>query len=270
MMKRSLFSGSFLVVEGVTDGRLYGKFIDKERCEIVVAHSKDNVKGAVNTVFRRRSEKRTIGIVDGDIDHIKQIEEKGPLFSTDRRDSETVMIESEALDHILTEYGDRDKIDAFVNRYGDIRDALTGSCYHLGLLMYVSEVKDYGLYFKEPDFPSFVNKKSLIADKNAMIESIVANSPNSRAGKKEITEKLEKAIKEDLDPWDVCRGHDMLSVLALALRETFGSYNCRYIKPGEVAGALRLAYDKEAFRLTGLFANTSEWCSANDMNVWSF
>jgi len=270
MMKRSLFGGSFLVVEGVTDGRLYGKFIDKEGCEIVVAHSKDNVKGAVKNVFQRRSEKKVIGIVDTDIDRLKNIEENGPLFSTDRRDSETVMIESEALDYVLDEYADRDRMDAFVNRFGDVRDALTGSCYHLGLLMYVSDAKDYGLCFKEPDFPSFVDKKSLRTDKDAMIDSVMENSPNSRAGKKEITEKLEKAIKEEHDPWDVCRGHDMISVLALALRETFGSYNCRYIKPGEVSGALRLAYDKGTFRRTRLFGNTSEWCSANKMNVWSF
>ena len=37
-MERTVFKGTFLVVEGVTDERLFEKFIDKDQVKIIEAH----------------------------------------------------------------------------------------------------------------------------------------------------------------------------------------------------------------------------------------
>jgi hypothetical protein len=268
-MKRSLFGGSFLIVEGVTDGRLYGKFADRQECEVIPAHSKDNVKISVRELFGRRNDKKVIGIIDSDTDLLKGIRHERPLFMTDCRDIETLMIRGPALDDILTEYGDNDRMESFVNRYGTIRDAVAASCYPLGLLMYVSDMNEYGLSFRDPDHQMFVDRKSLRTDIKAMIAAVVDNSPHSTADVRTITAQLSRELRNERDPWDVCRGRDMISVLAIGLRDIFGGYNSKYIRTGELAGALRLAYTKESFRTTDLYRDTSEWCSARNMRVWS-
>jgi hypothetical protein len=178
------------------------------------------------------------------------------------------MIRSAALNYVLTEYGDPDKMDAFVNRYGDIRDAVVESCYALGLLMYVSDVNDHCLSFKDLDHTTFVDRRGLRTDINRMIDSVINNSPRSKIDGKTLLMQLNKELRNEHDPWDVCRGHDMISVLSIGLRDVFGSYNCRYIRTGELAGALRLAYDRETFRTTELFRDTEKWCSANRIKVW--
>ena len=268
-MKRSLFGGSFLIVEGSTDSRLYGKFTDRLECDVIAAYSKDNVRLAVKEVFLRRNDKKAIGIVDADTDRLRGITEKEPVFVTDCRDSETMMIRSEAFDHVLTEYGDRDRMDSFTETYGDIRDAVAAACYPLGLLMYMSERSDRGLSFRDLDHSLFTDKKGLRTDITKMVSAVVSNSLRTDCDVQGITAELRDEMGNGYGRWDVCRGHDMISVLAIGLREIFGGYNSRNIRPGELAGALRLAYTKEEFRATELFSDTAEWCSRKGMTVWS-
>jgi len=269
-MKRSLFGGSFVVVEGITDSRLYGKFIDKNECDIVVAHSKDNVKISVREMFRRRNERKIIGLIDSDADRLRSIVYERPLFVTDCRDIESLMIKGRALEYVMSEYGDADKVYMFTKKYGEIRDVITTSCYPLGILMYISDVNGHGLSFKDTDHTSFLDERSLKANVSLMLDSVLSQSPHSRVTKEELEVQLEKEMNEGHDRWDVCRGHDMVAVLTIGLRDIFGGYNSQFIRAGGVAGALRLAYDKESFRTTRLFADTTEWCATEGMNVWSF
>ena len=267
-MKRSYYGGSFVLVEGITDCRLYRKFIDKDECSIIVAHSKDNVRIAARELYLRRNDRKVIGIVDPDLDPLNGIKQTPPVFAADHRDSDTVMIESAALDNVLEEYGDQDKIYAFEKKYGEVRDALAAACYPIGMLMYVSDRFDHDLYFRDPDHSLFIDKKGLKINVDAMIDTILAASPHAHVSKKDISSELQKELKEEHDPWEVCRGHDLLSVLALGLREIFGSYNAKNIRTGELAGALRLAYDKETFRTTALYRNTSKWSFDNKFKIW--
>jgi len=268
-MKRSLFNGSFLIVEGVTDSRLYGKFTDKDECDIIVAHSKDNVRISVRESYLRRNDKKVIGIIDHDLDKMKGIVHSAPIFATDSRDIDTEMIRSSALDNVLVEYGDKDLVDRFVRRYGEVRDILVRSCYPLGMLMYVSDVHDHALSFKDPDHTEFIDTKSLSVDVKKMISYVISRSPHSNVSEEELTKQFNRELKEERDPWAVCRGHDMISLLTICLREIFGGYNAKYIKTGETAGALRLAYTDTEFRRTSLFRSTAEWSAANKFAVWT-
>jgi len=266
-MKRSLFNGSFLVVEGATDGRLYRKFTDRHECEVILAHSKDNVRIAVREMTRRNDD-RIIGIVDSDTDRIRGVKQRPPVFSTDDRDSEMVMIHSPAFDAVLSEYGDDDKIARFVTRFGEIRDVLLSSCYPLGMLMYISDVNGHKLSFRDLDHSYFTDRRTLRPDIKDMISAVVSNSPNSYVSRDALLWQLETELKNERDPWDVCRGHDMVSVLALGLREIFGEYNSRNIRANELAGALRLAYGREEFCATELYKESTDWCDNKHIRVW--
>ena len=81
-MERTVFKGTFLVVEGVTDERLFEKFIDKDQVKIIEAHSKDNVRNSVKDMASVRKDGRVIGIVDPDLDRLRGRKVKPPLFFT--------------------------------------------------------------------------------------------------------------------------------------------------------------------------------------------
>jgi hypothetical protein len=267
-MLRTTYDGPIMVVEGITDLRLYGKYTDGE-CEIIIAHSKDNVRIAVKELSTKRKDTRILGIMDADIDRLVRTEPKAPLFLTDARDAEMMILSSNSLNDVLWEYGEKDKVEAFVEKYGEIRQAVLEASYPIGLLMYLSYIHDLGLSFKDLDFSLFVDPLDLTLSGKKMIDEIIFRSKNPSAGAKSIRTILEDELDNERDPLDVCRGHDAVEILVLGLRRTFGGFNARGIRPGELAGALRLAFTFEDFMQTKLYKKTKEWADAARITLWA-
>ena len=136
-MNRSLFKGTIILSEGNTDQRLYEKFIQKEDVRIIPAHSKSNVINVSNKMAARHDSK-IIGIVDRDLDDLKGKRVNPPLFYTDYRDMEMMLINSTSIDDVMIEYADKDRMDRFVKQQGTIRDVIINSAFPLGVMMYLS------------------------------------------------------------------------------------------------------------------------------------
>ena len=103
-MMRSVFKGTVLIVEGVSDSRLYGKFTDRENVRIIIAHSKNNVMQAVSMLRDRRKDNAVLGIIDRDMDALLGKKRSPPLFQTDKRDLESTILASPALEAVIAEY----------------------------------------------------------------------------------------------------------------------------------------------------------------------
>ena len=267
-MLRGAFDGTVLVVEGITDYRLYGKLSDRENVELIVAHSKDNASAVVKELFHNRKDDKVLGIVDSDLDKALSVRRDPPLFQTDTRDLEGMMIRSQALDEVIWEYGDRAKTENFVKNYGEIRDVLISSAYPLGTLMLISENNGRDLCFRDLDFGRFIDRRTLQCDIRNMVDEVIYNSRSPNLGAKELRKRLEEEMEHHRDPWTICRGHDLVEILLIGLRYVFGGYNCCNMRCGELNGALRLAFDMEHFAETGLYRTTSEWAGKRDLPLW--
>ncbi|MBQ8178950.1 MAG: DUF4435 domain-containing protein [Candidatus Methanomethylophilaceae archaeon] len=267
-MGRSVFDGVYLMVEGVTDQRLFEKFIDKDGVRIAVGHSKDNVRNVVRTMSERRGDRRTIGIVDADLDRLRRRRVSPPLFHTDCRDMETMAIRSNALDDVLDEYCDVDALGSFTGSVGPVRDAVVGSSVPIGLLMHVSQRDGLGLRFKDLDFNRFVNPRTLSIDVHTMVSDVIGNSNGRRIGRRELLQRLDDEMASLSDPWDAARGHDAVDILLIGLKRNFGSFNSRSLTEGELGGALRLAFSDHCFMGTRLYADTSEWSEREGVPLW--
>ncbi|MGN1044670.1 MAG: DUF4435 domain-containing protein [Candidatus Methanomethylophilaceae archaeon] len=268
-MMRVGFSGTILMVEGVTDSRLYGKFVDRDETRILVAHSKDKVRTSVNELRDRRGDDRIIGIIDSDLDRLKHKRPKGPVFMTDRRDAESMMIASDALDDVLAEYADPEALAQFESKFGSVRDRVMDGAYPVGLLMYVSDRYGLGLSFKDLDFKTFISKRDLSCDIQSMIRESIANTNSDRTSQKYTQKLLREELENEYPMSEVCRGHDLVKVLLLGLREVFGGSNAKFLREGELGGALRLAYDDDVFSRTDLYRDTKEWCDSRSMTLWN-
>jgi len=267
-MLRSSHKGPIIVVEGVTDGRLYGKFIDKDEVRIVAAFSKDNVRRSVSEIWGRRGDKKVIGILDADLDRLCGKAYSPPLFLSDKRDLESMIMSTGALEDVLTEYADPELLEGFEEKHGRVRDVLASSACPVGLLMFVSSRERIGLSFKNIDHSAFVDRRTLAIDVRAMIGEVFSQSLNKGIGRKELADMIaEEGSKLD-DPWNAVRGHDAVAVLAIGLTETFGSYNSAGIKEGQVSGALRLAFGFDYFAGTDLYRDTTRWSERNNFALW--
>ena len=267
MMLATAFDGTIAVVEGVTDRRLYGKFFDKDRVEVIIAHSKSNVRNTIRETFKERKFRRVVGIIDADLDRLTGKAHNAPLFLTDTRDSEGMMLNSKAFDDILDEYGDRDRMDRFTDSHGSIKKAIMSAAYPIGLLMYLSDTKGLGFSFKELDYEYFIDRKTLKCDVKRMIENIMSRS---RAARHVSVKNVYQMIltEEEHEKKDVCRGHDLMAVMAIGLKYIFGANNSRNLNDDILSGSFRLAYDRDDIESTELYRESSEWCKENDLALW--
>ncbi|MBR3476650.1 MAG: DUF4435 domain-containing protein [Candidatus Methanomethylophilaceae archaeon] len=267
-MSRTVYSGAFVLVEGVTDDRVYGKFLASE-AHIIQCHSKDAVKRCLTELVQRRGVKEVIGIADADLDLLEDKRPSPPLFYTDCRDMEMMCIESNAFDDIIDEYGDREKVRSFEDRYGSVRDSVIEASYPVGLLMHVSKKGGLGLNFGDLDVSRFVNPRTISIDMAAMIDVVVMNSRPSGISKKTLLRQLEDEIRNLDDPWIAARGHDTVAILLLVLQKGLGSFNARSLTEGALGGSLRLAFSDSDFARTQLYADTKKWADEAGLDLWN-
>ena len=268
-MMRSAFRGTFVVVEGATDSRLYSKFIDSDKVRILVAHSKNNVVQSVNELRTRRKDDRVIGFIDRDMDPMLGKKRSPPIFSTDKRDMESTVMASPAMKDILAEYGNREKIEAFEKRFGSVQEAVAKSAAPVGMLMYVSYKRGMNLSFKDLDFTRFIDDRDLRIDIHRMVSEVYNCSMPQTYPKGTIADIVRGSLQDIPDKWTIARGHDAVSVLRIGLRSVFGDYNSRNITSGELGGALRLAFSREYFEKTKFYKDTDEWAKNNGLALWS-
>jgi hypothetical protein len=267
-MLRSAFKGPIIVVEGITDSRLYGKFIDRCEARIIVAHSKDNVKRSVAEVYGRRNDRKVLGIMDADLDRMNGVKYKPPMFVCDERDQETMIISSGALEDLLIEYGDHDLLENFEEKFGSVRDVLARASYPIGLLMYISLKYSIGLSFRDLDYRRFINSRNLTIDVRKMVDEVFYHSQNKSFSKADLMDLISAEEEMLDDPWIAIRGHDAVAILLIGLSNVFGAYNCSGMDEGRLSGALRLAYGPIYFRESDLFRDVKKWTDKNNMTVW--
>lgn len=264
MMLRSGFHGTVVLLEGKTDDRLYGKFLDRDKTTTVVAQSKSNVCKTLSELMNR-GDSKVIGIVDTDVDAANGTKRDPPLFYTDGRDLEVMLFFSDALDSLLSEYADRESLRRFTDSHGTLRDTVCEGCYYLGLLMLVSQENTFGLNFKDIDFEKFIDKRSLRCDVRKMIDIILSNSHTDATAEKLMTLLNSK----ERYPYDwICRGHDVVEVLAIGLRNIFGIYNAKTITGNVVSGGLRMSFSADDMKSTNLYSATFEWASSRGLGLW--
>lgn len=266
-MMRTTYHGTIVVVEGVTDQRLFEKFIDKENAWLIQAHSKDKVKSTVLCMKERRKDDGIIGIVDPDLDLVNGRIAKRPIFHTDCRDMEMMLIRSNAFNDVMDEYADSNKILSNNMSVESIRNHIVEASSNIGKLMKISSDLGVCLSFKDLDFRQFIDTRAISCNTRKLIDQVVSNTLNCRISKKRLYDIFDE--EPDYNPWIISRGHDTVSIFLLVLTREVGSFNARYLKEGELSGSLRLAFSDEDFKATALYKNTESWSEQTGNPLWN-
>jgi len=266
-MCRSSFKGAYVIVEGNTDIRLYRKFL-AEGGEIISANSRSNVTRAVEEC-RRRKDPKVIGIVDRDMDDLIGRSVKAPVFATDGRDMESMLIRSPALDAVLAEYADPERLAKFEGSFSDIRTAIRDAASPIGALMLLSYRKGMGLSFKDLDHSMFVSRSNLHTNVLKMVDEVLSLSTMRAYSRDSLVAMVKDAVASTSDGWQLTRGHDAVSVLVIALRNIIGSYNARSVGSNSLSGSLRIAYGMDLFSETSLYRESAAYAEKTGFILWT-
>lgn len=266
-MLRSVYDGTFVIVEGVTDQRLFEKFIEKSDVRIMQAHSKDKVRSIVKTMKDRRHDDKVIGIMDPDLELVNRRRVSPPLFYTDCRDMEMMLIRSNSFEDVMDEYVDRGRLENTGMDIGTLRESIVSASSCVGKLMKVSSDNRWSLCFKNLDFSRFIDTRTLECHIDDMIEAVLANTVTRRPSRRNVTDAYMN--EPDYDPWIVARGHDTVDIILLVLRKSIGAFNSRNLNEGELSGSLRLAFSDFDFIGTELYESTHAWSEESGNPLWN-
>jgi len=253
-MMRTRFSGSIILVEGYWDIGVYKKFFDDNECKLVFSCGKEKVLNAL-FILENDSFKGVLAIVDSDFYRIDgNIPEYSNLFLTDYHDLESMIISSNALEDILHEFGNHNKIKF------DIRGKLyeCGSC--LGFFRWISSKSQENLCltFKCINFLIFIDKNTLALDIKKLISEVVRNS-SQNVNIKNVELKILKLKKSNFDLREICSGHDLVEILYIGLKYIFGNKKAKSLNLNVFASAIRLSYNYSYFSQSNLFAELKRW-----------
>lgn len=260
-LRRSTFSGTFLLVEGSSDKVFYERFIDKIACQIVIMAGKPSSKLkviGVLDILERASFDGVLGIVDADFDRLQgSVHESVNLLRTDTHDLETMLIDSPALDKVIAEFGSAEKI-AKLNV--DIRTSLVEAGRSIGYLRWVSQCDELNLTFSDLKFSKFINEQTLQINEPALIQEVKNKSQALSLKTEDLQQRISDEKNQGFNPWQVCCGHDLVEILALGLRKAVGTMS---VDVDSLERSLRLAYEEVYFRKTQLWVNIRQWESSN-------
>jgi hypothetical protein len=263
-LRRTTFSGTFLLVEGSSDKVFYERFVDEAICELVSVSGKPSSKLRVIEVLRileSASFQGVLAIVDADFDHLKPSPNNSPnLLCTDTHDLETMILKSFALDKVLIEFGSKEKI---INFNRDVRTALLEASMSVGYLRWASQLDELNLTFDGIIFSKFINEQTLQVDELKLVQTVKNKSQLFLLKDEKLQKRLISQKSSKHDPWQISCGHDFMEVLSLGLRKAIGSLKATDVEPNSLERSLRLAYEATYFCTTQLYSAIRTWESNN-------
>lgn len=260
LFSRAAFPGSFLVLEGPDDRRFWDRRIDRERCKCSLAHAKNTLLLAFHKLDALGF-KGAVGVVDADLDHLQGSPPTSPnVLSTDTVDLEALLLKSPALDSVLLELGDPDKIAVFQKRTGqDVRSAVVDRALLMGRIRWASARRSLGIPMEDLSPYKYVDEKTWTLDEHRLLND-AANLTSAWIGTtaaRSATEELRDEIDAlpTHDPWHVVHGKDMLRILDIGLKRVLGGKS----HADHIARLLRQGLDSTELSRTSVGTQIANW-----------
>jgi hypothetical protein len=241
----------WILVEGITDQKLYAKLIDGKNTKVEMVHGGGikNLRDVVAILIRETD--RVIGIRDADFLHLDNKQETiSNLFLTDCHDAEMTLLSCNIVfQYLIAEYLPEKRTE-----FDNLRNSLLISLAFLSGIRWINDAEDLGLNFDGLSLNNFYNAVNLILNKAKCIQEIETRSPKKKRTLN--AEEIESKISETNDYYNLNNGHDVVKAFALHVTAINGG---KGIKDDEIARTLRIAYRKEDFALTALYASLKNW-----------
>lgn len=260
-MLRTTFAGSFLLVEGDTDARLFRRFVDLTLCFIQNCYNRDNVLKVISIV-EGESFPGCLGVVDRDFgEMLSEKIESDNVIVLNVNDMETMLLVSDAFESFVAEYANSEKVSALEATEGSsLRQILIRSAGEIGALRFLSRCHRWNLDFKEFKI-KYVHRRELTVDLDAQIEHLRGRSPGTCMPAKEAVKDLIASVRTAFpDPLLRTHGHDICEFLAKGIHDVFGRAHLQLGRSGTaVEETLRAAFSSENFRSSALYADIKTW-----------
>lgn len=258
-LQRAVHKGSFLLVEGDTDARLYGQFIDASQCSVVNCINRDNVLGAV-LLLDASQFRGVIGLVDGDFAEVSNDNAPSPnIVRTQGNDTEMMIVDSPALDKVLLQYGSEQKIATICAvSNATVKQIIAGEAAKIGLMRLASKRRGWNLKFKGMSYQFTTNSGSTV-DSAAIAARVLARTGVGAPNANDLQQECAALAALCHDNFLLSNGHDYVRILARAFKRDIGTTNVFESDSSELEKVLRVAYERGYFAQTTTAEAIRNW-----------
>ena len=246
------------IVEGEDDVRHYSRMLNEETVTIKTSEGKDGRKGYKNVesivveIVAEERDAKIFGIRDRDYTSFEVPAHVFPdnVFVTDRRDLEMMLLEAPSVRSVLTNWA-----PCFTEAFAIALEVGVV----LGQLRLCNHLNDFSCVFRDRLRQSCIwnqNTHKLEVGWKLYCRSVLYEYLTEE----ELTVFISHHKLEDVSPYDLCRGHDVLKYLSLAL------VKLEYSVPS-ITSRMINAYSRQDFQNTHLYAEISEWQIKNNVSI---
>jgi hypothetical protein len=246
----------WILVEGETDQKLYAKLINGNNTKVEIVSGSRGVENLRNAMLILIEETdRIIGIRDADFLHLDHKQESiDCLFLTDAHDGEMMLLSCDtAFESIVAEYLPLKRGD-----FKNFRRKLLSSLGFLSGIRWLNNTENLKLNFKGIGLNNFYDAIDLTLNKTKCIQEIENRSPSKKRSIQ--LDEIDLKIANISDHYNLCNGHDVEKALAQHVTTVNKSVsNTKGVKDSDIGKALRMAYRKDDFQTTKLYASLKYW-----------
>jgi Protein of unknown function (DUF4435) len=264
LMLKTTHNGGFFLVEGEDDSLFWSSRIFRSTCQIVICGGKVKVIEAA-IKLDALSERMVLGYVDCDFDRARCFALQSPRLShTDTHDLETMMLNCLALDKVLVEIADPEKLKEFekINATSIFQAVLDRGIF-FGRLRLLNDIRSCGVNFKEKLSPyKYFDQTGWQLDINKL-----ENDFCIEAGIQPYILQPALSSLPNANPLDLIQGHDALCILAIGLKGPLGGR--KSFSEKEIASRLRIAMESQHLINTNLFINLKSYENNLGLSLFS-
>lgn len=250
----------FLIVEGDSDFKFFEHYVENdifiltaEYLELQTAGNKDKV---IETIQMANEEGYVgiIGVIDSDFDNLIGFSSDDNLYRTDTHDLESLLLKSErAFKKVLTSYFPAKRITP--SDVLEVQMTLLNLAKYIGYALWCSNENRWMLQFKNFPIHECIDDDCELLT-NDMFQKLIDLSDDTSISLEFMRQEIENKMSLNHDLWQVCRGKDMLKILARYLKYSLGKGN---YNSETLSKEFRLSFDKDDFINTNLYNHIKEF-----------
>lgn len=267
-----------LIVEGDDDRRFYRSCMSGfDKVNLICGWGADNVVDIIREVDKARVSARilpTLGLIDRDYRiPLGTLWKSQNLIASDARDIECMMFGSPSFETVLAEFGSKNKV-ACLGGSAQIASMVIASASTVGQIRYHNQQLRNKTTFQKLELSKVVDRRTLAIDPSELIRHLNARQGSSGCAlPQDFHERaIDACIKagcENNQPYFqhellLCRGHDLMELLAIGFRSLFGSRSAAESSGENVEALFRLNYVAH-FRATPMARSIEAWLASNSI-----
>lgn len=252
----------WLAVEGDSDERLLRKRSFPKDPKIVIGNGWEGVRYIICECYKENSSAKLLGLMDRDYrDHLGNQIFHEYIVLTDFRDIENILFNSSALDRVISEYSSSNKIPKNNDKINieSIRHHIYDSAVKIGRFRVYCQYKEKYIDFKKIDYAKFISDKDLKINVEKFLSHLNGKNPGKTLLKSHWEEAQSIAWRDKLNqPQFIANGHDIMALLAIALRRMWGTIGGSITKES-IESSFRIGFSDEDLKSFSFWHGITEF-----------